>query len=126
MNKLNIDPYRITERLTLFNYKYKLEGTTVTVFLSMLCCLKIKFTLEKVKMTPHILWRPSVFSRLEYCFFLYGLSAFFFAWLLPELNILVFYFFIFILLYFIVCFIIIENMKSIIHNWIEIDNKVIS
>jgi hypothetical protein len=122
MNRPTINPEKITDRLTFYNYRYKLEGTTLTVFLSMLCCLKIKFEPEKVKMTPHVLWRPSVFGRLEYCFFIYGLAAFFFAWLLPDLNRGVFYLFIVIQLYFVVCFVIIENMKSIIHNWIERDN----
>ena len=122
MNESTINPERITDRLTFFNYRYTLEGTTLTIYLSMLCCLKIKFGPEKVKMTQHILWRPSFFGRLEYSFFIYGLAAFLLSWLLPVFAKGIVIFYGVILIYLLVCFIKTENMKSIIHNWIERDS----
>ena len=121
MNRPTINPERITDRLTFYNYKYTLEGTTLTIFLSMLCCLKIKFEPEKVKMTPHILWRPSFVDRLEYSFLIYGLAAFLLAWLFPVFAKGIVILYGVILIYFVICFIKTENMKSIIHNWIERD-----
>ncbi len=120
MDRPTINHDKLIERLKLFNYKYKLENNTLTVYLSMLCYLKINLATDKVKFTSHV-WRLSFIDRLEYVFLMYAFIVYLLAWYIPDLNKGVFVLFGIILIYIVICFIKTENMKSIIHNWIETD-----
>lgn len=121
MDRPTINVDKLIERLNFFDYKYILDKTTLKIYFSMFCYLKVNFSNDKVKITSHIL-RPSFIDQLEYVFLMYAVIIFLLGWYLPNLNKGVFILFDIFLIYFIVCFIKTENMKSIIHNWIETDS----
>ena len=120
MNQAQINPDKSIERLKFYNYRYSLDGTTLKIYLSMLCYLKVNFATEKVKITSHIL-RPFFLNRLEYCLLVYSAIILFFAWYMPTLNRGVFVLFGLFIVFIVIAFIKTENMKSIIYNWIEKD-----
>jgi hypothetical protein len=123
MDKSTFRPEKIIDRLKLFNYKYELNGQTLKVFLPMFCYLKIDFKSDKIKMTSHLNFAFR-FLPLEYNFLIYGLGLYILAWYKwKTLNKGFFLLFGLVLVHFVVCFIKIETLRIIIHNWIENDNK---
>ena len=120
MNSLKVNPQNIIDRLKFYNYRHKLNGTVLTVYLSMLCYLEINFTTDKVKISSHLI-RGGFVSRIEYVFLLYIIFFLGFTYLNQELMLKIFYPLVLFLLYLIICFIKTENMKAIIYNWLEND-----
>jgi len=123
MTTLSFSPNKIIDRLKIFNYKYELNGQILKVFLPMFCFLKIDFKSEKVKMTSHLKFGFH-FLPLEYNFLLYGLGIYTLAWYnWTTLNKGVFLLLGLIVIHFVVCFIKIEALRIMIHNWLENDNE---
>ncbi len=121
MDRPPINPEKIISRLKFYNYKYKLDGTTLIIYLSILCYLRIEFGTEKVNITSHSL-RPGFITRLEYNFMIYGFLFYIITWYgWATLNKGIFVLLGIFLIYFLICFVKTENMKAIIHNWIEKD-----
>lgn len=115
---------KIIERLKHFDYKYELNGQILKVFLPMFCYLKITIKSDKVKMTSHINFGFR-FLSLEYNFLIYAFGLYILTWYFwPTLNKAGFVLLGLMFIYFIVCFIKIETVKIILHNWIENDNKI--
>ena len=123
MNTTVVNPEKIIERLKIYNYKYELDGQILKVILPMFCYLKLDFRSDKFKITSHINFGfPSL--PLELNFILYGLSLYILTWYFwTTLNKAFFLLLGLVIIYHVVCFIKIETMKIIIHNWIESDNK---
>lgn len=114
---LNSD--KIISRLKIFNYNYELKGSTLKVFLPMLCYLKINSGADKIKITSHISFGFR-FLPIEINFVIYGLVLYALTWFQwTNLNKGVFALFGILLIYFVICFIKLETMRSIIHTWIE-------
>ena len=123
MDKIPFNPQKIIDRLKFFNYKYESDGQTLKVFLPMLCYLKIDCKSDKVKFTSHLKFGFR-FLPLEYNFLIYGFLLYILAWYnWTTLNKAVFLLFGLFIVRFVVCFIKIETLKQIIHNWIESDNR---
>ncbi len=77
---------------------------------------------EKVKMTSHVRFALR-YIPLEYNVLFYGFGLYILTWYQwTILNKSVFLLLGLIIIHFIVCFIKIEALKTIIHNWIEKDN----
>lgn len=122
MDKITFNSAKIIDRLKLFNYKYESDGKTLKVFLPMLCYLKIDYKSDKVKFTSHLKFGFRSLP-LEDNFLIYGFILYILAWYnWTTLNKAVFLLFGLFIIHFIVCFIKIETLKQIIHNWIESDN----
>ena len=114
---------KIIDRLKIFNYKYKLKGQTLKVFLPMFCYLKIDFKSGKVKMTSHLNFAFR-FLPLEYNFLIYGLALYILVWFnWTTLNKAIFLLFRLFIIHFVVCVIKIEALRSTIQNWLENDNS---
>jgi len=113
----------IISRLKFFNYRYELRGTRLKVFLPMLCYLKIDFKNGKMKMSSGLDFGFN-FLSLEYNFIIYSFILYILTWYkwatLPRAGFLILGLFV---IYFVVCFIKIESLKIIIHNWIERDRR---
>ena len=123
MNTTVTNPDKIIDRLKSFNYKYELNGQILKVYLPMFCYLKIDFKSEKLKMTSHLNFGFR-FLPLEYNFLIYGFGLYILTWYFwTTLNKAVFLLFGLFVVHFVVCFIKIETMRIIIHNWIESDNN---
>ena len=113
---------KIISRLALYNYTYELKEDVLKIHLPMLCYLKINFKDGKIKMTSHIRIAMSYFP-LEYNFLFYGLGFYILTWYFwANLNKAVFLLFGLFIIYFVICFIKIEIMKLIVHNWIDKEN----
>jgi len=120
IQNLNFD--KIIFRLNTFNYNYELKGSTLKIFLPMLCYLKINSGQEKTKITSHISFGFR-FLPIEINFVIYGLFLYCLTWFQwTNLNKGVFALFGIILIYFVICFIKLEAMRSILHIWIEKDS----
>jgi len=123
MDKALFNYDKIVYRLKLFNYKHELKGQTLKVFLPMYCYLKIDFESDRLKMTSRLNFGFR-FLPLEYNFLIYGLGLYILAWYKwTTLNKGIFLLFGLVVVHFVVCFIKIETLKIIIHNWIESDSK---
>ena len=119
MENSNFNFNNIVSRLKIFNYNYELEGSTLKVFLPMLCYLKINSGPDKIKITSHISFGFR-FLPIEINFVIYGLVLYVLTWFQwTNLNKGIFALFGIMLLYFIICFIKLETMRSILHTWIE-------
>lgn len=115
----NLD--KITTRLETFNYNYEQKGTTLKIFLPMFCYLKIKSEQDKIKITSHISFGFRYFP-IEINFVIYGLILYILTWFQwTNLNKGIFALFGITLIYLVICFIKLETMRSILHNWIEND-----
>jgi hypothetical protein len=121
MDKQDFNFDKIILRLKSFNYDYEFKETTIKVFLPMLCYLKINFGSDKIKITSHISFGFR-FLPIEINFAIYGLVLYILTWFQwTTLNKGVFALFGIMLIYFVICFIKLESMRSILHNWIEKD-----
>lgn len=123
MDKQKFNPELITSKLKYFRYRYRLDENTLKVYLPLLCYLKIKFEKDRVKMSSHIQFGFNPLS-LEWNFIIYGLilillSAY--RWLQTEPVIFIGLGLLF--LHFIICFIKTENLKIIIHNWLNMEEQ---
>ena len=109
----------IVSRLKIFNYNYELKGSTLKVFLPMLCYLKINYGPDKIKISSHISFGFR-FLPIEINFVIYGLVLYALTWFQwTNLNKGVFALFGILLIYLVICFIKLETMRSILHTWIE-------
>jgi len=116
---LNSD--KIIARLKTFNYGYESKGTIIKVYLPMMCYLKTNTAQDKIKITSHISFGFSYFP-IEINFALYALALYILTWFQwTNLNKGIFALLGIFLIYFVVCFIKLESMRAIIHNWIEKD-----
>ncbi|MBI4947140.1 MAG: hypothetical protein HY840_12165 [Bacteroidetes bacterium] len=122
MDKQTFNTEKIISRLKRFNYKYDLKGTTLKIFLPMWCCLMIDFSSDKIKMTPtanaYSLFPFTLEFEFMMIFLFFGTLAIYMQapFLFGLLGI--------ISIRFIACFIKIESMKVIVHNWIEQDSAI--
>jgi len=123
MDRQAFYPEKITSRLRLFNYNYELKDTTLKIFLPMFCYLRIRFSPGKIKITSHLQYGFR-FLPLEYNFLIYGVILYVLAWFQwTTLNKGVFILFGLLVIHFVICFVKIESMRSIIHQWIERDSE---
>jgi len=123
MEKQSSNSNKIISRLKYFKYNYRHDGNILKIHLPMSCFLKIKFKDDGIKLSSHIHFGFH-FLPLEWNFLIYGLVFYvlaYFQW--PTLNKGIFVLLGLFVTYFVVCFIKIETMKSIIHNWLEKDSK---
>ncbi|MFI5135535.1 MAG: hypothetical protein ACHQD9_06755 [Chitinophagales bacterium] len=123
MKKLSANPERLVERLWFYNYRYRLEGSTLIVYLPMICALKVVFNEGRLKITSHLRGRY-FFDQIEYIFLFYCFMLVVAFAFVPNLNTPIYPILGFFFVYLIVCFIKTEIMKSIIHNWMETDSLV--
>ena len=121
MDKQIFNPEKIKSRLQFYNYNFNLNDSTLKIFLPMFCYLKIRFSGDRVKMTSHLRFGFD-FLPLEFNFLIYGAILYSLAWFQwTSLNKGVFILFGLFVIHFVICFIKIESMRIIIHNWIEDD-----
>ena len=120
MTKDNLILDKVISRLKFFNYRYEVQDKTLKVFLPMWCYLKLKFSDDKIKMTSHIRFGLP-FLQIEYVFYIYAIALYFltsFYWTaVPNKGIFLLFGLFIILL--VVCFIKIESLRTIVHQWIE-------
>ena len=122
MTKQVFDSEKIISRLKFFNFKYELNGTVLKIFLPMFCYLKIESATDRVKITSRINFGFR-FLPVEVNFIIYGLILYLLTWFQwPVLNKGIFMLIGIFLLIFVICIIKIESMKTIVHNWIELDS----
>ena len=122
MEKLTFNTEQIISRLEFFNFNYELDKDILKINLPLFCYLKIKINDDSVKLTSRIRFGFS-FLSLEWNFIIYGLILYvlaFFQWI--TLNRGIFVLLGLFVIYFVVCFMKIETMKKIVHNWIEKDS----
>jgi hypothetical protein len=124
MDKRTFDPEKITSRLQFYNYTFNWNNSTLKIFLPMFCFLKIRVIGDRVKMTSHLRFGfdflPLEFNYLIYAAILYALA--WFQW--TTLNKGIFILFGLLMIHFVICFIKIESMRTIVHKWIEDDSRV--
>jgi len=122
MEKLTFNTEKIITRLEFFNFNYELDKAILKINLPLFCYLKIKINDDSVKLTSRIRFGFS-FLSLEWNFIIYGLILYllaYFQWI--TLNRGIFVLLGLFVIYFVVCFMKIETMKKIVHNWIEKDS----
>ena len=122
MEKLTFNTEQIISRLEFFNFNYELDKDILKINLPLFCYLKIKINDDSVKLTSRIRFGFS-FLSLEWNFIIYGLILYllaYFQWI--TLNRGIFVLLGLFVIYFVVCFMKIETMKKIVHNWIEKDS----
>ena len=116
----------IIERLKFFNYKYKQEGNSLRIYLPLRCALKINFNEDNINITSSF-WKNlnlslGAFAILTFVFLAIGIGI-----VLQNIGhpskIGGVLFIIIFPLAFILKLIITENMKAVVHNWIEKDVK---
>ncbi len=113
---LNSD--KIITRLKTFDYNCDLNGTILKVFLPMFCYFKIKSGPDKIKITSHISFGFR-FLPIEINFVIYGLILYCLTWFQwTNLNKGIFALFGIMLFYYVVCFVKLEPLRSILHIWI--------
>jgi hypothetical protein len=121
MNNKMLDSDKIISRLEVFNYNYDLDGATLKIFLPMFCYLKVKYNSNKIAITSHISFGFR-FLPIEINFALYGFALYILTWFQwTNWNKGIFALLGIFLIYFVVCFIKLESMRSILHSWIEKD-----
>jgi hypothetical protein len=113
---------KIISRLELFDYNYEVKGKSLKIFLPMLCYLKINNQDGIIKITS----RLSIgfrFLPIELNFLIYGLILYCLTWFQwSVLNKGVFALFGIFIIYLVVCFIKLESLRTMVHNWIEKDS----
>jgi hypothetical protein len=123
MDKQNLNSDKIVARLKSFNYNYDLNGSTIKVYLPMLCYLKINYDSDKIKISSHISFGFR-FLPIEINFAIYGIILYTLTWFQwTNLNKGVFALFGIMLIYFVICFIKLESLRLILHTWIEKDQS---
>lgn len=123
MDKQILNSDKIITRLQTFNYNYEVKGTIIKVYLPMLCYLKINSTQDKIKISSGINFGFR-FLPIEINFAIYGLVLYILTWFRwTNLNKGIFALLGIILIYFVVCFIKLESLRSILHNWSEKDQS---
>lgn len=123
MEQKTFDPESIIARLQFYNYNFDLNDQTLKIFLPMFCYLKIRFSGDRIKMTSHLRFGFQ-FLPLEFNFLIYGVILYLLAWFQwTILNKGVFILFGLLVIHFVVCFIKIESMRTIVHKWIEDDSQ---
>lgn len=122
MDKQIFNPEKIISRLQRFNYNYELIDTTLKVYLPTRCYLKIRFSNDRIRITSHLQYGFS-FLPLELDFLIFGAVLFAVGWFQwANLNNGVFILLGLILIHIVICFIKLESMRSIIHQWIDKDS----
>jgi hypothetical protein len=122
----SVNEEKIISRLKFFNYKYKSEGNTLRIYLPVRCALKIAFNEGRVSMTSSFWKRFQLgilpFSILIALVFCIGIGILLRTdtgrhierssgiLIIASMPLL-----------FIVKLVITENMKSIVHNWMDND-----
>ena len=121
----SVNEEKIISRLKFFNYKYESEGNTLRIFLPIRCALKIVFDEGSVSMTSSF-WRRFQLGILPFALLLFCIET----GILLQINIwgdvkrsLGVLIIIIMPLLFILKLIITENMKSIVHNWMDNDSR---
>jgi len=107
----------IINKIERFDYKYEFKNETLIIYLPLLCYLKIRILENKIKFSSHIRFGFN-FLSLELNFLLYSLAFYavsYFYWETIDKGLLIL--FGLFIIYFVVCFIKIESLKIIIHNW---------
>jgi hypothetical protein len=121
MDKQILSSDKIISRLKKFNYRYEFNGTIIKVFLPMLCYLKISLKHDNIKISSHISFGFRILP-IEINFVIYGLVLYALTWFQwTNLNKGIFALLAIVLIYFVVCFIKLESMRTILHTWIEKD-----
>lgn len=128
MDSSSLNLNKIISRLQLFSYNYSLNGNILIVYFPLLCFLKINFENKRIKITSH-LRGLGIGLRIEIDYLLYFFIFYFIFYLLGKsgqlsslsecMTVLVLWFM--FIIYLVICFIKMEVMKLIIHNWIEKD-----
>ncbi len=114
---------KIASRLQFYDYNFELKDSTLKIFLPMLCYIKIRFSNDKIKISSHLKFGFR-FLPLEFNFLIYGAILYVLAWFKwTNLNKGIFILFGLLVVHFVICFIKIESMRTIIHNWIEKDSN---
>ena len=122
MDKQVLNSDMIISKLKTFNYGYEVKGTVIKVYLPMMCYLKINSAQDKITITSHISFGFNYFP-IEINFAIYGLALYILTWFQwTHLNKGIFALLGVFLIYFVVFFIKLESMRSIIHIWIEKDS----
>jgi hypothetical protein len=124
----SVNEEKIISRLKFFNYKYKLEGNTLRIYLPVRCALKIVSNEGSVSMTSSF-WRRFQLGILPFAYLIFIVLCIG-TGILLQIDIYVHverYWGILIItimpLLFILKFIITENMKSIVHIWMDNDSR---
>ncbi len=124
----SVNEEKIISRLKFFNYKYKSEGNTLRIYLPVRCALKIAFNDGSVSMTSSF-WKRFQLGILPFAIlitlvFWIGTTILFqiHIWrpIQRSSGILIIAS---MPLLFILKLIITENMKSIVHNWMDNDSR---
>lgn len=124
MDQQTFNTEKVISRLQFYNYSFKHNETTLKIFLPIFCYLKISFYDNGVKMTSHLRFGFD-FLPLEFNFLIYGVILYVLAWFQwTTLNKGVFILFGLFVIHFVICFIKIESMRTIIHKWTEDDSRV--
>ena len=123
MDRQTFNPEKIISRLQRFNYNYELKDSTLKIYLPTLCYLKIRFSNDRIRITSHLQYGFR-FLPLELNFLVYGAVMFALGWFQwTTLNKGAFILLGLILIHFVICFVKLESMRSIIHQWIEKDSE---
>ena len=117
---------KIVSKLEFFNYRYSLDQfrqapaeTILKIYLPLFCFLRVSFSEGKVRMSSRIQYGFN-FLSLEYNFLIYAMGLIALAtYLWNAIPAVLFIGLGLILLHFLVCFIKLEFLKTIIHRWVE-------
>ena len=116
------NPEKVISRLQFFNYNYEHKDSTIKIFLPLLCYLKIRYSENKIRISSHLQFGFRSLP-LEFNFLIYAVALFLMAWYKwTELNRGFFILLGLLVIHFVICFIKIESLRTIIHNWIEKDS----
>ena len=124
----SVNEEKIISRLKFFNYKYKSEGHTLRIYLPLRCALKIVFNDGSVSMTSSF-WKRFQLGILPFAILITLVFCLATGFLLPIdiwrpikriSGILIIAS---MPLLFILKLIITENMKSIVHSWMDNDSR---
>ena len=124
----SVNEEKIISRLKFFNYKYKSEGNTLRIYLPVRCALKIAFNDGSVSMTSSF-WKRFQLGILPFAILITLVFCIGTGILLQtdisrhierSSGILIIAS---MPLLFILKLIITENMKSIVHNWMDNDSR---
>ncbi len=122
----SVNKEKIISRLNFLNYKYKLEGNALRIYLPIRCALKIVFNEGSVSITSSF-WKRFQLGIEAFTFLIFIMLCFG-TGILIQIDIWSHiergYGVLIITIMptiFILKLIVTENMKSIVHNWIDND-----
>lgn len=124
MGNIEMTSEKIIERLKFFNYKYKQDGNSLRIYLPLYCSLKINFDEDNVTINPD-LTKSLNLSCNTFAILIFFILAIGTAIILQVdiwHNIKREYGAALITIFplaFILKLIVAENMRTIVHNWIE-------